>query len=173
MSRIAICMASGCEEIEGLTVVDVVRRAGMDIDMIAVSDEPLVTGSHGISFVTDKMIAEVNWADYDGIVLPGGIPGTPNLSASSEVTDALRLFAQEGKLSKTTFENYKKQVKAKINNNKQKIEKKKSDMSEKAKQAASLHPDLVKIFSGIPLFAGAVAGNVVGKVISEIKISSL
>ena len=78
-------------------------------------------------------------------------------------------LAQEGKLSKTTFENYKKQVKAKINNNKQKIEKKKSDMSEKAKQAASLHPDLVKIFSGIPLFAGAVAGNVVGKVISEIK----
>ena len=98
MSRIAICMASGCEEIEGLTVVDVLRRAGMDIDMIAVSDEPLVTGSHGISFVTDKMIAEVNWADYDGIVLPGGIPGTPNLGASSEVTDALRLFAQEGKL---------------------------------------------------------------------------
>ena len=78
-------------------------------------------------------------------------------------------LAQEGKLSKTTFDNYKKQVKAKINNNKQKIEKKKSDISEKAKQAASLHPDLAKIFRGNPLLGGAVAGKVVGKVISEVK----
>lgn len=98
MSRVAICMADGCEEIEGLTVVDVLRRGGIDIDTVAVSGEPYVTGSHNIAFCTDKLISEVNWADYDGIVLPGGIPGTPNLAANTDVTEAVKLFAEEGKL---------------------------------------------------------------------------
>lgn len=98
MSKVAICMADGCEEIEGLTVVDVLRRGGMEIDMVSISGDPYVTGSHNISFCADKLISEVNWAEYDGIVLPGGIPGTPNLLANPEVTDALKLFAAEEKL---------------------------------------------------------------------------
>ena len=91
-------MADGCEEIEGLTVVDVLRRGGMDIDTVSISGDPYVTGSHNIAFCADKLISELNWADYDGIVLPGGIPGTPNLAASPAVTDALKLFDAEGKL---------------------------------------------------------------------------
>lgn len=98
MSKVAICMADGCEEIEGLTVVDVLRRGGMDIDTVSISGDPYVTGSHNIAFCADKLISELNWADYDGIVLPGGIPGTPNLAASPAVTDALKLFDAEGKL---------------------------------------------------------------------------
>ena len=98
MSKVAICMADGCEEIEGLTVVDVLRRGGMEIDMVSISGDPYVTGSHNISFCADKLISEVNWAEYDGIVLPGGIPGTPNLLANPEVVDALKLFAAEEKL---------------------------------------------------------------------------
>ncbi len=50
MSKVAICMADGCEEIEGLTVVDVLRRGGMEIDMVSISGDPYVTGSHNISF---------------------------------------------------------------------------------------------------------------------------
>ena len=98
MSKVAICMADGCEEIEGLTVVDVLRRGGMEIDMVSISGDPYVTGSHNISFCADKLISEVNWAEYDGIVLPGGIPGTPNLLGNPEVVDALKLFAAEEKL---------------------------------------------------------------------------
>lgn len=50
MSKVAICMADGCEEIEGLTVVDVLRRGGMDIDTVSISGDPYVTGSHNIAF---------------------------------------------------------------------------------------------------------------------------
>ncbi len=98
MSKVAICMADGCEEIEGLTVVDVLRRAGIDIDTISITQEPYTTGSHGIPFCNDKLISEINWAEYDGIVLPGGIPGTPNLAANGDVCEALKFFAKEGKL---------------------------------------------------------------------------
>lgn len=98
MNKIAICMATGCEEIEGLTVVDVLRRAKMPIDMISITDTLEVTGSHHITFMADKRIADVNWQEYDGIVLPGGIPGTPNLGACSAVTETIKSFSEQGKL---------------------------------------------------------------------------
>ena len=53
MSKIGIFMADGCEEIEGLTVVDIVRRAKMDITMISVNGKREVTSSHGVTFLTD------------------------------------------------------------------------------------------------------------------------
>lgn len=76
--KVAICIADGCEEIEALTVVDLLRRAGIQVDMISVLNKKLVTGSHGIAFETDKSVLELG-ADidsYDGIILPGGMPGT-------------------------------------------------------------------------------------------------
>lgn len=98
MSKIGICMANGCEEIEGLTVVDLLRRAKLNIDMISITGKDEVCGSHNITFKCDARIEDVNWDDYDGIVLPGGIPGTPNLEANSMVTDTVKKFAGEGKL---------------------------------------------------------------------------
>lgn len=53
MSKIGIFMADGCEEIEGLTVVDIVRRAGIDITTISISDKNEVAGAHGITFLAD------------------------------------------------------------------------------------------------------------------------
>ena len=79
MSKLGIFMADGCEEIEGLTVVDLVRRAGIEIEMISVSGEKTVTGSHKIDFQTDVSKADADYASYDGIVLPGGMPGTLHL----------------------------------------------------------------------------------------------
>lgn len=98
MSRLAICMANGCEEIEGLTVVDVLRRAKIEIDTIAVADQEYVTGSHGIPFCADRIIGEVNWAEYDGIILPGGMPGTIHLGENQAVCDALKFFATDHRL---------------------------------------------------------------------------
>lgn len=98
MSKIAICMAPGCEEIEGLTVVDILRRAGIEITMVSVAESLQVTGSHKIAFQADAMIDEVDFSEYDGIVLPGGIPGTPNLAANPVVTKTIKAFAAEGKL---------------------------------------------------------------------------
>ncbi len=98
MSRIGIFMADGCEEIEGLTVVDVVRRAKMEIVMISVSGKKEVTGSHGITFLADETAAEADYGELDGIVLPGGMPGTLALGEDETVNTVIREFAAEGKL---------------------------------------------------------------------------
>ncbi len=98
MSRIGIFMADGCEEIEGLAVVDIVRRAKMEIVMIAVSGKKEVTGSHGITFLADAAASEMDFEELDGIVLPGGMPGTLRLGEDETVNAVLRRFASEGKL---------------------------------------------------------------------------
>ena len=98
MSKLGIFMADGCEEIEGLTVVDLVRRAGIEIEMISVSGEKNVTGSHKIAFQTDVSKADADFASYDGIVLPGGMPGTTQLMEDETVNRVIKEFAQDGKL---------------------------------------------------------------------------
>ena len=98
MSKIGIFMADGCEEIEGLTVVDIVRRAGLDIETISINGKKNVTSSHKVTFETDTTKEEADYDSYDAIVLPGGMPGTLNLGADETVTRVVREFAAAGKL---------------------------------------------------------------------------
>lgn len=98
MCKIGIFMADGCEEIEGLTVVDVVRRAKMEIVMISITGKKEVTSSHNVTFLTDALASEVNYAELDGIVLPGGMPGTLNLGADGTVNQVIKEFAAADKL---------------------------------------------------------------------------
>lgn len=98
MSKLGIFMADGCEEIEGLTVVDLVRRAGIEIEMISVSGKETVTGSHKIAFLTDVRKEDADYTSYDGIVLPGGMPGTTHLMEDETVNRVIREFAENGKL---------------------------------------------------------------------------
>lgn len=98
MSKLGIFMADGCEEIEGLTVVDIVRRAGIDIQMLSITDNMEVTGSHGIVFRADALARKMDYAQLDGIILPGGMPGTLQLGADETVQRVIREFAAAGKL---------------------------------------------------------------------------
>jgi 4-methyl-5(b-hydroxyethyl)-thiazole monophosphate biosynthesis len=98
MSKIGVFMANGCEEIEALTVVDIARRGGIDVTTIAISGTREVTGSHKVTFFADAAKKEVNFEELDGIVLPGGMPGTLNLGADETVVRVIRDFAREGKL---------------------------------------------------------------------------
>lgn len=98
MSKVAIFMADGCEEIEGLTVVDILRRAGIKIDMLSISDNLNVTGAHGIQFRADFLMTDKNSDDYDGVILPGGMPGTTNLENNTLVQSALKKQFSAGKL---------------------------------------------------------------------------
>lgn len=92
-------MAEGCEMIEGLAVVDVVRRTGeMEIITISITDSKQVTSSHNVTFLTDVLASEVNFDELDGIILPGGMPGTLNLGADETVNTVIKKFAEEGKL---------------------------------------------------------------------------
>lgn len=98
MSRIGIFMADGCEEIEALTVVDIVRRAKMEITAISITGKKEVTSSHKVTFLADALASEVNYEELDGIVLPGGMPGTLHLGENATVNEVIKKFAAEGKL---------------------------------------------------------------------------
>ena len=93
----AIFFADGFEEIEGLTVVDMFRRAGIPIQTVSISDSLTVTGSHDIKVQADCLLADFDFNTVEMLILPGGMPGTTNLYADKRVTDAVRTMADAGK----------------------------------------------------------------------------
>jgi 4-methyl-5(b-hydroxyethyl)-thiazole monophosphate biosynthesis len=95
--RILVLLADGFEEIEAITVVDVLRRASIEVDTVGITGA-WVTGSHGIKVMADKKISEVDIEKYDGIVLPGGSKGVENLARSSKVKEFLEKMNEKGKL---------------------------------------------------------------------------
>lgn len=99
MKKTAMLFAEGFEEVEALTVVDLLRRAGIGCDMIALRDTETVTGSHDISVRMLGALGSVDLNGYDALLLPGGQPGTRNLAADERVLDALRSFHAAGKLT--------------------------------------------------------------------------
>lgn len=97
MKKAAVLLADGFEEIEALTVVDLLRRARIYVDTVSVSDEYMVDGSHGINVQTEDLFDEVDFSEFDMIVLPGGMPGTSNLQSHQGVCRIVREFCEEGK----------------------------------------------------------------------------
>ena len=73
MKKIAVMLADGFEDIEALATVDILRRAGMEVDMVSIKDE-LVTSAHNVIVKADKLIGN-DIENYDMIVCPGGLPG--------------------------------------------------------------------------------------------------
>ncbi len=97
MSRVAVFFATGYEEIEALTVVDILRRADVDTPMVSITKERGVTGSHGISVAMDAVLADINFEEVDMIVLPGGGLGTQNLEACEALMAQVDAFVEQGK----------------------------------------------------------------------------
>ena len=98
MKKAAIFFGAGYEEIEALTVVDLLRRVGVEAVCVAVDNADSVTGSHDICVKMDAGIDAVDFDSFDILVCPGGMPGTKNLEACSRLTGNLRKFCGEGKL---------------------------------------------------------------------------
>lgn len=94
MAQACIFLAEGYEEVEMLTVVDMLRRAGVEIDMVSITGEKAVTSSHGVTIIADKLFAEVDFSSVQMLILPGGIPGTPNLRAYAPLCEQLQAFAE-------------------------------------------------------------------------------
>lgn len=98
MKKVGIFFGTGFEEIEALTVVDLLRRVGIEAPCISIDNEKQVMGAHQISVAMDMGIADVNFDELDMIVCPGGMPGTKNLEACTALTDQIRKFYEAGKL---------------------------------------------------------------------------
>ncbi|MBR0308677.1 MAG: DJ-1/PfpI family protein [Mogibacterium sp.] len=94
---VLIHLATGFEEVEALTIVDVLRRGGVDAKSVSVTGERMVTGTHGIPVQTDILFEEADYDSCEMIVLPGGMPGAANLGAHSGLTDQIKSFAESGK----------------------------------------------------------------------------
>lgn len=92
--KVAVLIAPGLEEVEALAVVDVLYRAGVRADLLSVTGSLEVTSSHRITLVCDALLSATDLSSYELVMLPGGIPGTPNLKRSPQVLAELRRRVQ-------------------------------------------------------------------------------
>ena len=97
MANVYVFTADGFEEIEGLTVVDLMRRAGAQVQMVSISNGLAVKGSHGIEIKADTFLEDVDFGQADLLVLPGGMPGTLHLGEDQGLTKLLTETAAQGK----------------------------------------------------------------------------
>lgn len=97
MSKVCVFFAEGYEEIEALTVVDILRRAGIETETVSVTGNRTVVSSHQVPVVMDKLFADVDFASVDMLVLPGGMPGTKNLEAYAPLMGQVDAFYENGK----------------------------------------------------------------------------
>ncbi|RMG18042.1 MAG: DJ-1/PfpI family protein [Planctomycetota bacterium] len=94
MARAAVLLAPGFEEIEALTTIDVLRRAGVEVVTAALGERE-VPGAHGVTVLADAPLSEVP-EQLDAVVLPGGMPGSKHLGESAEVQQLVRRIADAG-----------------------------------------------------------------------------
>ena len=90
-------LATGFEEVEALTVIDLLRRAGIEVKSVSITGEKRVMGTHNIPVEADITFEEANYAECDMIVLPGGLPGADYLGEHEGLTAQIRDFAANDK----------------------------------------------------------------------------
>ncbi len=94
--KVYVLLAEGFEEVEALTVVDYLRRAGVEVQTLSITADKTVTGSHRIPVVADALFEE-HTDDFDMIVLPGGLPGAENLRDCPALIELLQKANADGK----------------------------------------------------------------------------
>lgn len=97
MSKVYLFMADGTEEVEALTVVDLLRRAKVDVVTVSIMKEKQISSSHKVLITTDELFGESDYNDGDMIVLPGGMPGTMYLKNHRELRNVLFAYREAGK----------------------------------------------------------------------------
>ncbi len=96
MPSVLVPLAQGCEEIEAVTVIDILRRAKIDVVSAGLDPQP-VRASRGVILLPDMTLETALRQEFDMIVLPGGQPGTNNLKADPRIASLLRRMADQGK----------------------------------------------------------------------------
>ena len=95
--KVLVFLVNGFEEIEAMAPIDLLRRAGITADTVSINEDNQVTSSRKIRVLTDKTIDEINFENYEMIVLPGG-PGTENYMKSEKLLEKLKEFSINRKL---------------------------------------------------------------------------
>ena len=95
--KVLVFLVNGFEEIEAMAPIDLLRRAGITADTVSINENNKVTSSRKITVLTDKTIDEINFENYEMIVLPGG-PGTENYMKSEKLLEKLKEFSINRKL---------------------------------------------------------------------------
>jgi 4-methyl-5(b-hydroxyethyl)-thiazole monophosphate biosynthesis len=96
MTQVLVPLAQGCEELEAVTVIDLLRRAGIEVVTAGLDSQP-VTASRGTVLIPDKILDDVLEQEFDMIVLPGGAVGADNLNADKRVHTLLKRMSEDGK----------------------------------------------------------------------------
>ena len=99
MMKCAVFLADGFEECEGLIPVDLLRRAGFEVNTVSMASGLNVCGSRGVTVLADTMWEDISPEAYDILILPGGKRGKENLEASAELTQAVAEHYKKGKLT--------------------------------------------------------------------------
>lgn len=90
MKRSFIFLATGFEEVEAVATIDILRRARMDVTVVSISKDRIVTGAHGITVAADVVMAGADFTDADWLICPGGLPGAKHLADDAELTQLLK-----------------------------------------------------------------------------------
>ncbi|OFV68829.1 MAG: DJ-1 family protein [Candidatus Syntrophoarchaeum caldarius] len=96
--KVLLPLAPGFEEIEALTVVDILRRGGIEVVTASLSETELVEAAHGVKVMADTVLNAINPLDFDAIVLPGGNPGYINLRNDPKIREAVKQMHEAGKI---------------------------------------------------------------------------
>lgn len=97
MKKALVFLAEGFEEMEAVTPLDLLRRAGIDAKFVSLAGTLAVTGSHGVTYLADMLFDEKVASEADMLILPGGLPGAQNLQDNEALGKLLLKFHEEGK----------------------------------------------------------------------------
>lgn len=98
MAKVTVLLADGFEEVEAVSIADVLRRADIEVALTGLREGP-VEGAHGIKIIPDISIDDIKPDDFDMVVLPGGQPGSDNLNGDQRVKVLIKEFSDKGKLT--------------------------------------------------------------------------
>lgn len=90
-------LAEGFEEIEAVSTIDILRRGGLEVTTVSISNHPTVTGAHGIQVIADALFDETDFSSGEILILPGGMPGAKNLNEHAGLKSLLKHYAANGK----------------------------------------------------------------------------
>lgn len=95
--NIRVLLADGFEETEAITLIDLLRRAGYQVQTVSINNSLEVKGAHAITIIADLLLDNENFSDIDMLVLPGGVPGVPNLAKNEKVISTIKSLYSKNK----------------------------------------------------------------------------